>query len=81
MINEGKVLNFGLSEAGVNTVRRANSVCPVGAVQSEYSMWYRKPEEGLLDTLEERADIRKHIESIEITGARYPEEQEKLTGL
>ena len=187
LIDEGKVLNFGLSEAGVNTVRRANAVCPVCAVQSEYSMWYRKPEEGLLDTLEELgigfvpfsplgkailtgrfnkdttfdktdfrstiprfnhenlekniilvdyvkelaekkqttpakialawllhqkpwivpipgtkkverleenigaeditftpeelADIRKHIESIEITGARYPEEQEKLTGL
>ncbi len=187
LIEEGKVLNFGLSEAGVNTVRRANAVCPVCAVQSEYSMWYRKPEEGLLDTLEELgigfvpfsplgkavltgrfnkdttfdktdfrstiprfnhenleknivlvdcvkelaekkqttparialawllhqkpwivpipgtkkverleenigaeditftpdelADIRKHIESIEITGARYPEEQEKLTGL
>ncbi len=187
LIDEGKVLNFGLSEAGVNTVRRANAVCPVCAVQSEYSMWYRKPEECLLDTLEELgigfvpfsplgkavltgrfnkdttfdktdfrstiprfnnenleknivlvdyvkelagkkqttparialawllhqkswivpipgtkkverleenigaeditftpdelADIRKHIESIEITGARYPEEQEKLTGL
>ena len=187
LIEEGKVLNFGLSEASANTVRKAHAVCPVCAVQSEYSMWYRKPEEGLLDTLEELgigfvpfsplgkavltgrfnkdtkfdksdfrstiprfneenlqknivlvnyvkelaekkqttpdrialawllhqkpwivpipgtkkverlqenigaegitftpdelADIRKHIESIEITGARYPEEQGKLTGL
>ena len=187
LIKEGKVLNFGLSEASANTVRKAHAVCPVCAVQSEYSMWYRKPEEGLLDTLEELgigfvpfsplgkavltgrfnkdttfdktdfrstiprfshenlqknivlvdyvkeladqkgttparialawllhqkpwivpipgtkkvkrlqenigaeditfthdelADIRKHIENIEITGARYPEEQEKLTGL
>ncbi len=187
LIEEGKVLNFGLSEASANTVRKAHAVCPVCAVQSEYSMWYRKLEEGLLDTLEglgigfvpfsplgkavltgrfnkdttfdktdfrstiprfnhenlqknivlvdyvkelaeqkqttparialawllhqkpwivpipgtkkierlqenigaenitftpeELSDIRKHIESIEITGARYPEEQEKLTGL
>lgn len=187
LIEEGKVLNFGLSEASANTVRRAHAVCPVCAVQSEYSMWYRKPEEELLSTLEELgigfvpfsplgkavltgrfnkdtkfdksdfrstiprfneenlqknivlvdyvkelaeqkqttparialawllhqkswivpipgtkkverlkenigsediiftadelADIRKHLESIEITGARYPEEQEKLTGL
>ena len=53
LIEEGKVLNFGLSEASANTVRKAHAVCPVCAVQSEYSMWYRKPEEGLLDTLEE----------------------------
>lgn len=53
LIQEGKVLNFGLSEASAKTVRRAHVICPVCAVQSEYSMWYRKPEEGLLDTLEE----------------------------
>lgn len=53
LISEGKVLNFGLSEASVNTVRRAHSVCPVTAVQSEYSMWYRIPEDGMLDLCEE----------------------------
>ena len=48
LIKEGKVLHFGLSEASVNTVRKAHAVCPVTAVQSEYSMWYRVPEEGML---------------------------------
>ncbi len=53
LIKEGKVLHWGLSEAAASTVRRANAVCPVTAVQSEYSMWYRKPEKELLPTLEE----------------------------
>lgn len=53
LIKEGKVLHWGLSEAAPATVRRAHAVCPLTAVQSEYSMWYRKPEEGLLATLEE----------------------------
>lgn len=53
LIREGKVLHFGLSEASVNTVRRAHAVCPVTAVQSEYSMWYRIPEDGMLDLCEE----------------------------
>ena len=53
LIKEGKVLNWGLSEAAPSTIRRAHVVCPVTAVQSEYSMWYRKPEEELLQTLEE----------------------------
>ena len=53
LIKEGKVLHFGLSEASVNTVRKAHAVCPVTAVQSEYSMWYRVPEEGMLDLCEE----------------------------
>ncbi|MDE5877999.1 MAG: aldo/keto reductase [Muribaculaceae bacterium] len=53
LIKEGKVLHWGLSEASADTVRRANAVCPVTAVQSEYSMWYRKPEEELLPTLQE----------------------------
>lgn len=53
LIKEGKVLHWGLSEAGVQTVRRANAVCPLSAVQSEYSMWYRKPEKELLPTLED----------------------------
>lgn len=53
LIQEGKVLHWGLSEAAADTVRRAHAVCPLTAVQSEYSMWYRKPEEELLPALEE----------------------------
>jgi aryl-alcohol dehydrogenase-like predicted oxidoreductase len=53
LIREGKVKHFGLSEPGVKTIRRANAVQPVTAVQSEYSLWWRRPEEGLLSTLEE----------------------------
>lgn len=53
LIEEGKVKHFGLSEAGIPTIRRAHVVQPVTAVQSEYSLWWRQPEEGLLDTLEE----------------------------
>ena len=52
-IREGKVKHFGLSEAGVATIRRAHAVQPVTAVQSEYSLWWRKPEEELLPALEE----------------------------
>jgi aryl-alcohol dehydrogenase-like predicted oxidoreductase len=53
LIREGKVKHFGLSEAGAQTVRRAHAVQPVTAVQSEYSLWWRRPEEDLLPTLEE----------------------------
>lgn len=53
LIHEGKVKHFGLSEAGIQTVRRAHAVQPVAAVQNEYSLWFRRPEEGLLQTLEE----------------------------
>jgi aryl-alcohol dehydrogenase-like predicted oxidoreductase len=53
LIRQGKVRHFGMSEAGVKTIRRAHSVQPVTAVQSEYSLWWRKPEEELLPTLEE----------------------------
>jgi aryl-alcohol dehydrogenase-like predicted oxidoreductase len=53
LIQEGKVKQFGLSEAGVNTIRRAHAVQPVAAVQSEYSLWWRRPEEEVLPTLEE----------------------------
>lgn len=53
LIKEGKVLHWGMSEAAADTVRRANAVCHVTAVQSEYSMWYRNPEKELLPTLEE----------------------------
>ncbi|MGB4599407.1 MAG: aldo/keto reductase [Trichlorobacter sp.] len=53
LIREGKVKYFGLSEAGLQTIRRAHAVQPVAAVQNEYSLWFRRPEEGLLQTLEE----------------------------
>jgi aryl-alcohol dehydrogenase-like predicted oxidoreductase len=53
LIQTGKVKHFGLSEAGAKTIRRAHAVQPVTAVQSEYSLWWRAPEEELLPTLEE----------------------------
>jgi aryl-alcohol dehydrogenase-like predicted oxidoreductase len=53
LIQAGKVKHFGMSEAGVKTIRRAHAVQRVTAVQSEYSLWWRKPEEELLPTLEE----------------------------
>ena len=53
LIAQGKVKHFGMSEAGVQTIRRAHAVQPVTAVQSEYSLWWRRPEEELLPMLEE----------------------------
>jgi aryl-alcohol dehydrogenase-like predicted oxidoreductase len=53
LIEEGKVKHFGLSEAGVRTIRRAHAVLPVTALQSEYSLWWRRPEQEVLPTLEE----------------------------
>ncbi len=53
LIQQGKVRHFGLSEAGVETIRRAHAVQPVAAVQSEYSLWTRTPEETVLPTLEQ----------------------------
>ena len=53
LIAQGKVRHFGMSEAGARTIRRAHAVQPVTAVQSEYSLWWRRPEEELLPTLEE----------------------------
>jgi len=53
LIQEGKVKHFGLSEAGVQTIRRAHAVQPVTALQSEYSLWWRRPEEETLAVLEE----------------------------
>jgi aryl-alcohol dehydrogenase-like predicted oxidoreductase len=53
LIQEGKVKHFGLSEAGVQTIRRAHAVQPVTALQSEYSLWWRDPEAEVLPTLEE----------------------------
>src|ERR1700693_1287557 len=53
LINEGKVKNFGLSEASAKTIRRANAVQPVTALQSEYSLWWREPEKEILPTCQE----------------------------
>jgi len=53
LIHQGKVKRFGLSEAGVQTIRRAHAVQPLTALQSEYSLWWRQPEEEVLPTLEE----------------------------
>lgn len=53
LIQEGKVKHFGLSEAGAETIRKAHAIQPVAALQSEYSLWHRKPEEEIIPTLEE----------------------------
>jgi aryl-alcohol dehydrogenase-like predicted oxidoreductase len=53
LIQQGKVKHFGLSEAGVQTIRRAHAVQPVAALQSEYSLWFREPEAEVIPTLEE----------------------------
>jgi aryl-alcohol dehydrogenase-like predicted oxidoreductase len=53
LIQAGKVKHFGLSEAGAQTIRRAHAVQPVAALQSEYSLWFREPENEILPTLEE----------------------------
>jgi aryl-alcohol dehydrogenase-like predicted oxidoreductase len=53
LIQEGKVRHFGLSEAGVRNIRRAHAVQPVAALQSEYSLWWREPEDAIIPVLEE----------------------------
>lgn len=53
LLQEGKVKHFGLSEAGAQTIRRAHAVQPVTVLQSEYSLWWREPEQEVLPTLEE----------------------------
>jgi aryl-alcohol dehydrogenase-like predicted oxidoreductase len=53
LIKEGKVKHFGLSEAGIKTIHRAHAVCPVTALQSEYSLWWREPEDEIMHVLEE----------------------------
>jgi aryl-alcohol dehydrogenase-like predicted oxidoreductase len=53
LIQQGKVRHFGLSEAGAGTIRRAHAVQPLAALQSEYSLWYREPEQEIIPTLEE----------------------------
>ena len=70
LIHEGKVKHFGMSEAGVQTIRRAHVVQPVAALQSEYSLWWREPEKEILPTLEELG--------IEVQGERYPVEMQAM---
>jgi aryl-alcohol dehydrogenase-like predicted oxidoreductase len=60
LIREGKVKHFGLSEAGVQTIRRAHAVQPVTALQSEYSLWWRKPEQEVLPALEGQQRFSEH---------------------
>ncbi|RZJ88088.1 MAG: aldo/keto reductase [Brevundimonas sp.] len=84
LIAEGKVLNFGLSEAGVDAIRAAHAVQPVAALQSEYSLFWREPEAEILPLLEENlggaeveltaADLKAietRLADIELTGERY----------
>ena len=52
LIQQGNVKHFGLSEAGAQTIRRAHAVQPVTALQSEYSLWWKRPEEEIIPTLE-----------------------------
>src|SRR5437764_12256427 len=73
LINEGKVKHFGLSEAGVQTIRRAHAVQPATALQSEYSLWHRVPEKEVIPTLEERgiglvpySPLRKRFHTVKI---------------
>jgi aryl-alcohol dehydrogenase-like predicted oxidoreductase len=53
LISEGKVKHFGLSEAGVSSIRKAHAIQPIAALQSEYSLWWREPEQDIIPTLEE----------------------------
>jgi aryl-alcohol dehydrogenase-like predicted oxidoreductase len=63
LIREGKVKHFGLSEAGVESIRRAHAVQPVTALQSEYSLWWRDPEKEILPLLEELASAVPSVRS------------------
>ena len=67
LIQEGKVKHFGMSEAGVATIRRTHAVCPVTALQSEYSLWWREPEQELLPALA-------------VHGERYPAHLQQRVG-
>jgi aryl-alcohol dehydrogenase-like predicted oxidoreductase len=62
LAQEGKVEHFGLSEAGAKTIRRAHAVQPVAALQSEYSLWWREPEESVMSTLEELGDRLRPVQ-------------------
>jgi aryl-alcohol dehydrogenase-like predicted oxidoreductase len=60
LIREGKVKHFGLSEPGVQTIRRAHAVQPVTAIQNEYSLWWRRPEEEVLPRLKNLESVSFH---------------------
>jgi len=60
LIQQGKVKHFGLSEASAQTIRRAHKIQPVTALQSEYSLWFRRPEQDILPTLEDSASASSH---------------------
>jgi len=95
LVEAGKVKHFAMSEAAAGTIRRAHDVQPVTAVQSEYSLWCRRPEEEVLSACEElgigAADIElsaeelREIEAgaaqIQVQGGRYNEAAEAMTNL
>src|ERR1035441_289466 len=74
LIHQGKVKHFGLSEAGVETIRRAHKVQPVTALQSEYSLWWREPEAEVIPTLEE---TRHRVRSFQPVGQGLPHRQDQ----
>ena len=74
LIHQGKVKHFGLSEAGVETIRRAHKVQPVAALQSEYSLWWREPEAEVIPTLEE---TRHRVRSFQPVGQGLPHRQDQ----
>ena len=78
LIREGKVKHFGLSEAGVQTIRRAHAVQPVTALQSEYSLWWREPEREVLPTLEELGHRLRPVQSAR-QGLPHREDHENTT--
>ena len=74
LIEEGKVKHFGLSEAGVQTIRRAHAVQPVTALQSEYSLWWREPEEEILPTLR---GARDRLRPVQPARQRIPDREDR----
>jgi len=76
LIQQGKVKHFGLSEAGVQTIRRAHAIQPVTALQSEYSLWWREPEAAVIPALEELGIGSFH--SVLLVKASLPERSAKI---
>ena len=74
LIEEGKVKHFGLSEAGVQTIRRAHAVQPVTALQSEYSLWWREPEE---EVIPDPGGTRHRLRSVQPAGQRLPHRKDR----
>ena len=77
LVAEGKVRHIGLSEAGVNTIRRANAVHPITALQSEYSLWTRDPEDGVLQTT---AGTGHRVRALLAARTRLPDRPDSLDG-